>query len=296
MSMLHNLKKTQKNHVFLDDGADMDVDNMDFPLPDEPTSSSSQSRKAPAGSAQGMPDLSSMMGAMGGLGGMGGMGGMGGGMPDMAQLQQMMQSMGAGGLGAQHPGASMAAPPTRQSVVTVASGPNGVAREMRPEEYKDWLCVYPCYIDADKSVQEGRKIAKEKSVKNPHAYHMAIACQKLGFSVVYEGKRHPRDWANVGRVRVQIKNNNFFINQEITSRKELFVAIAKLLPQCQKEGEVPNSIVAPTTTLAEIEALADEQRKAQGLPTMAEMQAQQTAQQPQIPSKPRKQKVKYVRG
>lgn len=49
-----------------------------------------------------------------------------------------------------------------------------------------WVCVYPCYIDADKSAQEGRKIAKEKSVKNPHAYHMAIACQKLGFSVVYE--------------------------------------------------------------------------------------------------------------
>jgi signal recognition particle subunit SEC65 len=51
-----------------------------------------------------------------------------------------------------------------------------------------WVCVYPCYIDADKSAQEGRKIAKEKSVKNPHAYHMAIACQKLGFSVVYEVK------------------------------------------------------------------------------------------------------------
>ena len=49
-----------------------------------------------------------------------------------------------------------------------------------------WVCVYPCYIDADKSVLEGRKIAKEKAVKNPHAYHMAVACQKLGFSVVYE--------------------------------------------------------------------------------------------------------------
>jgi signal recognition particle subunit SEC65 len=49
-----------------------------------------------------------------------------------------------------------------------------------------WICVYPCYIDVDKSIEEGRKIGKEKSVKNPHAYHMAIACQKLGFSVVYE--------------------------------------------------------------------------------------------------------------
>ncbi|KAL9556919.1 hypothetical protein MBANPS3_001630 [Mucor bainieri] len=294
MSMLNNLKKTQKNHVFLDDEDGMDIDNMDFPLPSEPSSSSGSTRRAPSGGMPsmgggGMPDLSSMMSAMGGMGGMGG-----GGMPDMAQLQQMMQSMG-GGLGGGAP--SMAAPPAKESVVTVASGPNGVSRQMRPEEFKDWVCVYPCYIDADKSAQEGRKIAKEKSVKNPHAYHMAIACQKLGFSVVYEGKRHPRDWANVGRVRVQIKDkNNFFVKQEITSRKELFVAIAKLMPQCQKEGDVPKSIVAPTTTLAEIEALADEQRKAQGLPTMAEMQAQQAAQQPQIPAKPKKQKVKYVRG
>jgi hypothetical protein len=128
---------------------------------------------------------------------------------------------------------------------------------------------------------------------------MAIACQKLGFSVVYEGKRHPRDWANVGRVRVQMKSkNNFFVNQDIITRKQLFTAIAKLLPQIQKEGDVPKSIVSPTTTLAEIEALADEQRKAQGLPTMAEMQAQQALQAPAppVPTKPKKQKVKYVRG
>jgi hypothetical protein len=90
--------------------------------------------------------------------------------------------------------------------------------------------------------------------------------------------------------------SNFFVNQSIITRKQLFVAIAKILPVCQKEADVPKSIVSPTTTLAEIEALADEQRKAQGLPTLAEMQAQSAAQQPQIPAKPKKQKVKYVRG
>lgn len=91
---------------------------------------------------------------------------------------------------------------------------------------------------------------------------------------------------------------NFFINQDIITRKQLFIAIAKRLPQIQKEGDVPKTIVSPMTTLAEIEALADEQRKAQGLPTLAEMQAQQAAQipTPPVPTKPKKQKVKYVRG
>lgn len=49
-----------------------------------------------------------------------------------------------------------------------------------------WVCVYPCYIDVDKSAQEGRKIAKQKGIKDPHAYHMALAVQRLGLSVVYE--------------------------------------------------------------------------------------------------------------
>lgn len=91
---------------------------------------------------------------------------------------------------------------------------------------------------------------------------------------------------------------NFYISAEITTRKQLYAAIAKILPQVQKEGDVPKSIVSPTTTLAEVEALADEQRKAQGLPTLAEMQAQQAIQQPTPPppTKAKKQKVKYVRA
>jgi hypothetical protein len=91
---------------------------------------------------------------------------------------------------------------------------------------------------------------------------------------------------------------NFFVNQDIITRKQLFVAIANILPSVQKEGNVPKTIVSPMTTLAEVEALADEQRKAQGLPTLAEMQAQQAIQAPPVPpaGKPKKQKVKYVRG
>lgn len=90
---------------------------------------------------------------------------------------------------------------------------------------------------------------------------------------------------------------NFFIHEDIITRKQLFVAIAKLLPEIQKEGDVPKSIVSPLTTLTEIEALADEQRRAQGLPTLSEMSAQQPAIAPPVtPTKPKKQKVKYVRG
>lgn len=109
--MLNNLKKTQKNHVFLDDEEDndMDIDNMDFPLPSEGPSAG--------------PNFG------GGLGG--------GGMPDMAQLQKMMQSMGgAGGFGgdAQRPAPAAARDP---GFVSVASGPGGNIRQMNPDQYKE---------------------------------------------------------------------------------------------------------------------------------------------------------------
>jgi hypothetical protein len=115
MSMLNNLKKIQKNHVFLDDEDDMDIDNMDFPLP---TNDGPSSSGGPFGGGAG---------------------------PDMAQLQKMMQSMGgAGGLGglgglggdAQRPAA--AAPATRDpGFVSVAQGPDGAIRRMNPEQYKE---------------------------------------------------------------------------------------------------------------------------------------------------------------
>lgn len=36
---------------------------------------------------------------------------------------------------------------------------------------------------------------------------------------VLQGKKHPADWANPGRVKVQLKNGQFFSNPKYTSRK-----------------------------------------------------------------------------
>ncbi|KAG1440893.1 hypothetical protein G6F56_011727 [Rhizopus delemar] len=251
MSMLNKLKETQKNPVFLDEVEDMDVDNMDFPLPDSTP-----------------------------------------GMPDMAQLQKMMQGMSSN---------FQPTPEPKNDHISVATGPQGV-RRLSPDQYKDWVTVYPCYIDVDKSTQQGRKVAQKSSVKEPHAYHMAVAVQRLGFSVVYENKRHPKDWANVGRVRVQLKTNDKrCINPKIASRKQLYAAIAEIMPIVQKESSVPNTYASPLITLEEV----DEQRKAQGLPALSDMQFNNPLAPgggapggaPQTPpAKPKKQKIKYVRA
>lgn len=105
-------------------------------------------------------------------------------------------------------------------------------------------------------------------------------------------KRHPRDWSNPGRVRVQLKGpNNFFVNSNVTTRRQLCKAIAERMPQVQKDTQPPKNIITPLTSLKEVEDIVNEQRKAQGLPPLSEMQPKN----PTIPAKPKKQKVKYVR-
>ncbi|KAI9272581.1 signal recognition particle, SRP19 subunit [Sporodiniella umbellata] len=247
MSMLKKLKETQKNPVFLDEEDDMDIDNMDFPLPESSSA----------------------------------------GTPDMAGLQKMMQGMSS----------NFQPSEPKKEHISVATGPQGVVR-LRPEQYKDWVTVYPCYIDSSKSTQQGRKISKEKSVNEPHAYHMAVAVQRLGLSVVYENKCHPKDWANVGRVRVQLKTpERRYLNTKLTSRKQLFAAIAEIMPSVQKETKVPDTYASPLITLEEV----DKQRKAQGLPALSDMNFNPLspggAPGPQTPpAKQKKQKIKYVRG
>lgn len=76
------------------------------------------------------------------------------------------------------------------------------------ERHKSYACIYPVYFDASRTKAEGRRVGFEKSVKNPLAREIVDACQQLGLDTVFEpGKMHPKDWANPGRVRVDIKGS-----------------------------------------------------------------------------------------
>ncbi|KAK4057220.1 signal recognition particle subunit [Microbotryomycetes sp. JL221] len=75
--------------------------------------------------------------------------------------------------------------------------------------YKEWDTIYPIYIDKRRPFQTGaRRINKDYAVEWPVAEHMAQACGMLGIEAVLEpGKSHPKDWANPGRVKVQLKKD-----------------------------------------------------------------------------------------
>ena len=99
-----------------------------------------------------------------------------------------------------------------------------MTKEQVKEEIKDWMCIYPVYIDSKKTKAEGRKLGKEYCVESPTIYAMLEAMEKLQISTVAEDKKHPRDQLRSGRLKVNYLGN----------KKELLKRIAKLVPECQK--------------------------------------------------------------
>mmetsp|Transcript_11539 Transcript_11539/g.17304 ORF Transcript_11539/g.17304 Transcript_11539/m.17304 type:complete len:180 (+) Transcript_11539:63-602(+) len=101
------------------------------------------------------------------------------------------------------------------------------------KEIKLWQIVYPHYLDATKTVAEGRRLSKEKSVDRPSCAMIAQAATKLGFKAVVEKhKTYPRDTLTLtGRVRIQIKVEKEPVQPEIPNRRQLMVLIAKYISE-----------------------------------------------------------------
>ncbi|KAF9195445.1 signal recognition particle subunit [Haplosporangium sp. Z 767] len=139
----------------------------------------------------------------------------------LAQIQSLMDTGAVGGKG--------------------NVGENGVRYVSmdEAEQFKDWMCVYPCYIDGTKTVAEGRRIPKSKAcIKQPWAKDIVEALKELRMSQAFEpGKTHPRDWANRGRVRVLFKENGRFCHTTIHTKRELLVKLAALINKIHSKEE-----------------------------------------------------------
>lgn len=74
---------------------------------------------------------------------------------------------------------------------------------------KHYQCLYPVYFDKTRSRAEGRKVGSALAVENPLARDIVDAVQMLGLKVGLEPEKlHPKDWANPGRVRVLLKDED----------------------------------------------------------------------------------------
>lgn len=100
-----------------------------------------------------------------------------------------------------------------------------------------WICVYPAYINSKKTIKEGRRIAKDKAVDNPTYSEIRDVCLSAGMTLFVENKVYPRELDHrdnkaMGRIRIQLKNNDGtpFI-EEFKSRDDVYLFIARTIPK-----------------------------------------------------------------
>ncbi|KAL4943559.1 hypothetical protein BDV06DRAFT_189608 [Aspergillus oleicola] len=123
-----------------------------------------------------------------------------------------------------------------ESILSEASIPSSAmptrpAPEPQREIPKNYQCLYPVYFDKSRTRAEGRKVGAELAVENPLARDIVDAVQMLGLRVAFEPEKlHPKDWANPGRVRVQLKNESGGpINSQVKNKHHLYILVAQYL-------------------------------------------------------------------
>eukprot|EP00035_Acanthoeca_spectabilis_P022802 m.445846 g.445846 ORF g.445846 m.445846 type:complete len:165 (+) comp19284_c0_seq1:129-623(+) len=104
-----------------------------------------------------------------------------------------------------------------------------------------WTCVYPTYIDANKTLAQGRRVPKVVAVEVPHPAFMADVLQTNGFTYEYEQKLFPRDaigYGFPGRFRVQLfDSDDKPLKPEAASKMALLKFIAAAIPNSEKFKE-----------------------------------------------------------
>ncbi|MCJ1247104.1 signal recognition particle subunit [Trapelia coarctata] len=107
------------------------------------------------------------------------------------------------------------------------------------EVYKTWQCLYPVYFDSSRSRAEGRRVGKELAVSNPLASEIATAVASLGLQVMLDAwKRHPKDWANPGRVKVCLKEGKGG-PMGVKNKHHLYILVSKYLQEHPVTEQTP---------------------------------------------------------
>lgn len=94
-------------------------------------------------------------------------------------------------------------------------------------KYANFQCIYPVYFDKLRSRRQGRMVGIELAVENPMAREIVNACGRHGLETVFEiTKCHPKDWANPGRVRVNLRGGR---NPNVKNKHHLYILISEHL-------------------------------------------------------------------
>lgn len=130
-------------------------------------------------------------------------------------------------------------------------------REAR-EKTKRYQCLYPLYFDSSRSRAEGRRVGASEGVTNPLARTIIDALQALALppaaQIAFEpAKMHPRDWANPGRVRIQLRDEQGrdCTGGKVRSKHELLHMVAEYMREHPTTEDSPARLRIPGVPLPE---------------------------------------------
>lgn len=114
--------------------------------------------------------------------------------------------------------------------------PAGLIDPENIDQYKTWEIVYPVYFNKDRSHSEGRRVPVDYAVEDPVAQTLLEGLKYLGVPGILEPeRRHPKDWANPGRVRYILKDDDLLAERkrlgapEINSTRHLYKLLGEYL-------------------------------------------------------------------
>ncbi|ODV92075.1 hypothetical protein CANCADRAFT_665 [Tortispora caseinolytica NRRL Y-17796] len=132
--------------------------------------------------------------------------------------------------------------PPAAGQASLASNPAS-NRNISDDEYKQWAIIYPVYFNEARTHAEGRRVSKDRAVKEPLAAAIARGATQAGWRTVFEpDKTHPKDWANPGRVRIDLSDAKKQ-NPPIVSKRHLLNVLANYLkshPSTEKDARIVN--------------------------------------------------------
>ena len=121
-----------------------------------------------------------------------------------------------------------------------------ISQQQTRENVKTYQTIYPVYFDSSRTRAQGRRVSSKLASPNPLAYNLLAAAQYAlgdrGLPMVLEpDKTHPKDWANPGRVRIQLydKETHKPLHPRIKNKAYLYNLMGEWLKENPTEPDDP---------------------------------------------------------
>jgi signal recognition particle subunit SEC65 len=107
---------------------------------------------------------------------------------------------------------------------------------------KNWIRIYPSYIDKELIHSEGRKVSLLYAVEKPTVPEIFIVCKELfGLDCAIERNHHPKDWLKRGRVVVYLKEGKNSLLTDIANKNTLIKRIGESITSVRNNTVIPST-------------------------------------------------------